>query len=193
MALETLSHTYLDRKVAGLDCSPSYSSPNTTYTLPYSVATDGTEGTVVVVGADGTAYTVTRPSATSVSVSGVDTHLLAVTIGLQYTFTVTLSPIIYRPALRFGDATATLSGRLQLRWMDFWYGASRYAKVTVTPQGRTAYEYVLAKDTAESDKFHVPLLTKNDVTITITNDKPLPFFLTGATWEGLFHSRSMRG
>lgn len=193
MALEALSHTYLDRKVSGLDCSPSYSAPDTTYTLPYAVATDGSEGTVVVVGSDGTAYTVTRPSTTSVKVSGVDTSLLSVTIGLQYTFYVKLSPLMYRPALRFGDESVTRMGRLQMRWIDLWYGDSRYAKVTVTPQGRTAYEYTLALDAIADDRQHIPLLTKNDVVIEISNDKPLPYFLVGCEFEAFYHVRSQRG
>lgn len=168
----------------------TYSSPNTTWTLPYSCATNGSEGTIVVVNAaTGALITCTRPTATTVRATG-DFSATAVVIGIQYTFSHTLSTIF--PLKPRGDGTEPIiRGRLQLSRLRISYENTRDFTVAVTPGGRAARTYTVDEAAATDGTLVVPVLSRNtDVSIVISSTQPNACRLTDVEWEGNHYSRS---
>ncbi len=160
---------------------------STTWTLPYSVATDGSEGLVQVV-VDDVVLTTTRPSATTVRATG-DYSADDATIGIRYDFVAILSPLYKRDQ----QGTAETRGRTQVRSITPAYGATRAFTVEVTPAARTLRSTAFAA-TAETDgEVRVPVLAENEqVTLTLKNITPFASRITGLDWEGFYHTRSQR-
>jgi hypothetical protein len=180
----------LDRRItsAFAGVSPTFSAGETTWTLPYSVATNGTAGVVQVVDAAGNVLTTSRPSATTVKATG-DYTAQTVTIGLQYLFEVDPSTLYMRDR----DGVAETRGRTQVRSITLTYSRTRGFTVTVTPTGRTAKTYTVSKATETEGELRVPVQAENEqVSITITNATPFPTRLTGLDWEFLYTARGQR-
>lgn len=162
----------------------------TTWTLPYSVATDGSEGTVQVVQSDGTVLTSTRPSATTVSVTG-DFSATTVYIGLRYEFRGELSTIYYRSADHTGVPRADSRKRLQLQRMRFLHEDSFRYDVLVEALERSEVTYPFSSADADSGSSKAAVLSNNEqVTITLQSLYPVPCWITGAEWEGIFKART---
>lgn len=179
----------LDRRKAGL--VGVYAAGTTTWTLPYSVATDGSEGAVSVTNRTTKAvYTVTRPTATTVAVSGQgDLSAASVYVGVKYTFSIIPTQFF----IRGQSGMPETAGRLQIRWIELFYTESTDFTVTVSPTGRTAVTYVFTSAAPASGSIRIPILCKNDeVTITITNATPGSCALSEIDWEGWFTSRGRR-
>lgn len=123
--------------------------------------------------------------------------------GRKYTFTYQLSTITVRQNTPTGGQKSDTEGRLQLRKIAFNYSDSGYFKVTVTPAGRGAYNYVysgkvlgnssatIGSYSVSSGRFLLPVVSRNIGTvITLQNDTPLPSTFLSADWEGFFVKRS---
>jgi hypothetical protein len=182
---------YLDRRLSSASSSYSAGTDTTTWTLPYEVATNGSQGVVSVVNrTTGVVYAVTRPLATTVAVTGQgDLTGASVYIGVQYGFRVQLSPTYVRD----NNGQALTSGRLQVRYMDLQYNDTTDLTVTVSPNGRTAVEYTVDEDEPTNSNIRFPVLCQNtEVTVEIANDTPGPCYLSSIDWEGWFTTRSRR-
>ena len=188
---------YLDRRIdndfAGV--SPSYDGFKTIWTLPYSVATNGSEGTVSVVRKDTlAALTVTRPSATTVAVTGSTLVAVDVWIGITYGFRAELS-VIYKRDQNSG--APDVRGRTTLRYLKLFYEDATSFIVTVTSSGRAARTYTFtAADltVAESGIFTVPIQSRNtETTIVITSPSAGAAGFSGYEWEGTVYRRVPRG
>jgi hypothetical protein len=189
VAIEDVGHL-IDRSKAFASGTGTYSDPNTTWTLPYEVATDGTQGTVEVVLANGSVLSTTRPTATTVRATG-DYSAIAVTIGVRYSFTAELSTLYIRKDDEM--ETPETRGRLQLRSVTLAHVASRDFTVSVTADSRAARS-VTFDEAAETDgDYRVPVLTENkQARIIITNATPNPSRFSGLDWEGFYTARGQR-
>lgn len=166
-------------------------TPGTTWTLPYSVATDGSEGTLVAIRNDTGAVIegLTRPSATTVLLPDVDLSGVTVTIGISYEFLYRFSTLYPRNQ----QGGADTRGTLQLRNARLRYRDSQHFDVGVTPVGRTERTYGFDEDATQDGNFRFPIITRNeDATIEVTNDSHHPSVITGLDWEGELVNRSRR-
>ena len=105
--------------------------------------------------------------------------------GEQFTFT--FQPPVLMPLSRAATENTFVgnrTGRLQLRYVDFYYNESRYFKVEITPKFRdtTTYEFdsrdllnsnivIGEEEEFEQAKFRAHIFSKNDqVTVELVND-----------------------
>jgi hypothetical protein len=177
----------LDRRLD--EQSGTYAANKTTWTLPYSIPTDGSEGTVVVV-VNGAVVATSRPSATTVATTAdVDLSASDATIGVRYDFRYTLSDLYPRDR----DGQADTRGRLQLSRARLHYKGSREFDVEVTPTGRAKRTYSFSETSEQDGEFPFQIGTRNTTAlIEIVNDSPFPCAITGLDWEGTLVNRSRR-
>lgn len=184
---------YLDRIVSSDDLTAVFTAPTVTYvaglttwTLPYTLATDDSEGTLLVVlQTTGTGLAPIRPAANTVALQG-DYRDIPVWIGVPYTSTVTLSALFPRDT----DGVAETRGRLNVRYLRILYTKTTFFIVTVTAVGRAARTYQFSVADPEDGVFLVPIQCRNvDATVTITIANASPCNITGYTWEGQQHIR----
>lgn len=170
--------------------SPSEAN-TTTWTLPYAVAVDGSEGTVQVVvpvaGVD-TVIATTRPTPTTVRATG-NYSASAATIGISYAFEAVLSTLYMRDR----EGKAETRGRTQVRSITPAFGDTTSFSVEVVNDGRapriTSISFVGVTDGEK----RVPVQAENEqALITIKNTTPFPSRITGLDWEGFYHTRSQR-
>ncbi len=206
------SIAHLDRQITNTTpgVTASYSAPTTTWTLPYSLATDGSQGTLTVCRSDtntwfgdalqtvNTGVTVTRPAANQIAVSGAgNLTAVPVLIGVLYPMTWELSTIYFRNQKGGVDQR----GRLRLGYIEFSYEPMTDMTITVVPQGRSpGYSYVFHDPTAQQFQapadleimpFRVPVQCRNeDATITVTNNTPGSTRLVGFDYEAMLVVRS---
>ena len=185
--VEPVDEVLLDRRFGATGV---FSGGNTTWTLPYSVATNGSEGVVQVVQSDGTVIPTTRPTATTVRAVG-DFSADAMTIGLRYEFKGQLSTIYLRNADYTGIPRADARKRLQLQRIRFLHDRTYKYDVLVKGTERSVTTYPFAASVADNKSLRVPVLSNNElVTITLQSLYPLPCWITGAEWEGIFKATS---
>jgi hypothetical protein len=185
--LDDTSGLLLDRRLE--DQSGTYAANKTTWTLPYSIPTDGSEGTVVVV-VNGAVVSTTRPTATTVATTAdVDLSASDATIGVRYDFRYTLSDLYPRDR----EGRADTRGRLQLSRARLHYKDSREFDVEVTPTGRATRTYAFAETSAQDGEFPFQIGTRNTTAlIEFVNDSPFQCILAGLDWEGTLVNRSRR-
>lgn len=125
------------------------------------------------------------------------------TVGIKYTFKITLSTIMVKRQDNVGT-TSLIEGRLQLRQGWFNFSDSGFFKVTVEhPDKKKRYEYlhtsriigtlsnVLGKMPFTTGTFKFPIQSWNDnCVISLETDEPLPISLVGAGWIGKYVRRS---
>lgn len=175
----------------------------TTWTLPF----DTTEDVVVVRDGGFTEnagleiLNVDQPTSTTVTAIGDHTES-DVFIGINYTKSMTLSPIYVRSRTSSGGSIARLGGRLQLKKIKLSYSDSSFFTVEVTPKARDTYsrnftapigsnESVIGSSIPRDGIFSVPVGSRADETqIKITSSSYLPFAITSAEWEGIFNSNA---
>jgi hypothetical protein len=211
MTNSNASIAHLDRQVTNTTpgVTSDYSNPTTTWTLPYSVAPDGSQGVLTICRTDTNVWfgdalqpvnagvTITRPAANQIAVSGAgDLTAVAVLIGLLYPMTWELSTIYFRNQKGGVDQR----GRLRLGYIEFSYEPTTDFTVVVTPQGRSSYSYVFHDPTAQQFQapadleimpFRVPIQCRNeDATIQIQNNTPGSTRLVGFDWEAMLVVRS---
>lgn len=183
-------YKYVDRWQDGL--TGVFDSMNnwTTWTFTPVIATNGTEGVVMVVDkADGTVLSTTRPTSTSVRATG-DHSSKNVRVGVQYTFLHQFSPVY----LRLGDySQPETQGRYQLRYLDLDYRKSTDFTVLVTPVGRSAYSKTFTSATPATGTLRVPIQSRGeDTVIAIQNSTPGGCRFVSADFEGFIHTRGRR-
>lgn len=189
MDLSASSLFLVDRAKDGSTLSPVFSAGSTTWTLPYAVAIDGSEGVVQVVSkADGSVVATTRPSTTTVRAVG-DLTLSSLSIGLQYTFEGQPSTIYLRTADYTGIPKADTRKRLQLHRIRFLHEDTKKYDVTVQGAERSVVTYTFSSTTESNASFRVPVMSENEkVTVKIRSTYPTPVWITSAEWEGTFRS-----
>jgi hypothetical protein len=183
---------YLDRIVTAstLGVSATFSAGVTTWTLPYSVAGDGSEGVLVVIdGTTGAVLPSARPALNQISVSGVNRVGAPIFIGLQYTTSYTLSTIFIRK--EDGNGKPDHRGRLQVRYVFLQYEDSTDFTATVSAPGKTTRTYTFSSSTPKSGKFLIPIMEHNvDVTVTLSCTNGGAFGWSGYEWEGTLFARA---
>lgn len=183
---------YLDRLITESTpgVSATYAGGATTWTLPYSIAGDGSEGVLNVVdGTSGATLVCTRPALNQVSVANVNMVGSPVFIGIQYQTSYTFSQFFIRS--EGGDGKPDQRGRLQLRYVMISYEDSTDFTVTISVAGKADRNYVYRSTTPTSGKFSVPVLEKNvDVSVTISCLNEGSFGWSGYEWEGTLFTRA---
>lgn len=187
---------YLDRRVdqTTTGVSSAFAVATTTWTLPFNVATNGSEGTLVIVNrTTGLVLASTRPAANQIAVTGQGNLTAAsVYIGVLYEFRYKLSRIYYR----LQQEVPETGGFLMLRWLTAFYHDTTYFDVVVTLLGRAARTYttsVAALGLPVSGKVRLPIQSVNDnATIELVNFTPGVCAFSGLDWEGDFAMRSRR-
>ena len=121
--------------------------------------------------------------------------------GEQFTFTFqppTLMPL--SRAATENTFVGNRTGRLQLRYVDFYYNDSRYFKVEITPKFRdtVTYEFdrrdplnanivISEEEEFEQAKFRAHIFSKNDqVTVELVNDSIDQAKFIAMEWTGLY-------
>ena len=121
--------------------------------------------------------------------------------GEQFTFT--FQPPVLMPLSRAATENTYVgnrTGRLQLRYIDFYYNDSRYFKVEITPKFRdtTTYEFdrrdplngnivISEEEDFEQAKFRAHVFSKNDqVTVELVNDSIDQAKFIAMEWTGLY-------
>ncbi len=123
-------------------------------------------------------------------------------VGRKYVFRYVLSPITVKTAVGNSQKSDTV-GRLQLRTMQVNFANTGYFLATVTPNGRSTYEYIYSGKTLglpsstigtidlDTGNMKFPILSQNTaVDIELSSDAPLPCAFLSADWEGMYVKRS---
>ncbi len=186
----------LDRLISSesADVSVEYDAleDETTWTLPYSLAVDGSEGVLVAADVNGNTFNTTRPAVNQIRMTG-DVSASVFVFGVRYSMAHTLSTIYQR---RRDTGEAETRGRLQLRYLDVSFEDTNRFFVTVTPDGRNAqttifFSEVLDPPVSNADgKLRVPILCRNDKATIVLEDggetiKPF-LSLTQLDWSGFY-------
>jgi hypothetical protein len=193
--LETITNDsvkYLDRllteSTAGV--SSVYSGGVTTWTLPYSIAVDGSQGTLVVALADtSTVLTSTRPVANKIAVAGADYTGRPVFIGVLYPFAMTLSPIYYRDTKGLPDTTA----KLTLRRLRVLCSETTDVALSVQRTGAQNTSESRSQPRAGPLDFGTTVGARNDqVRIVLSNRSPGVCAVSGFVWTGEYFPRARK-
>ncbi len=125
--------------------------------------------------------------------------------GEAYTMSYTFSDVVLREPTQAGGLAIITDGRLQIRYGTLTFGDSGAFSVNVTPEFRDTSTHTftgrvlgagsmkLGSVPLESGEFRFPVFSKADqVSITLTNDSPLPCNLLSAEYELSWNPRSRR-
>jgi hypothetical protein len=180
----------LDRRVKGSAITNGYAGTTLTFTLPYKIATDGSEGTLVVTQiSTGLIVPSTQTSTSIVTVTGVPNTPADFYIGVLYTFRYRLSTVMIRQSIRYGEFRKEVDsrGRLIVRYIKLLFHDTTNLAVTVLLQGRTLKTYTY-KNVVTPDvpgQFRVPVQGRNTTaTIEFTDTSPGICYIDGLEWEG---------
>lgn len=180
----------LDRRVRGDAIANSYLGTLLTFTLPYKIATDGSEGTLVVTQiSTGLIVPSTQTSTSTVTVLGVPNTPSDFYLGVLYTFRYRLSTVMIRQSIRYGEFRKEVDsrGRLILRYIKVLFHDTTSLAITVLLAGRAlrtnAYANSLTPDVPAF--FRVPVQGRNTTaTIEFVDTSPGICYIDGAEWEG---------
>lgn len=196
----------MDRKVDQTVATPVFDGTHTTWTLPY--ATDDPLW-VVLEAAHGTAkrgnaVNHTRPTSTTVQAEG-DYSGAEVSIGKRIVSSYTLSTLYRRQQSAGGSTLALTRGRTQVLAIAFQCSDTGYVEALVTPQARdTRVKRYTGKILGAPSATIGALILEEEGTlrarvggrntkteIRLHSDHYLPFWITGATWQGTYtaHTR----
>jgi len=154
----------------------------TTWTLPYPVAVNGSEGTVVVVRLDTEDVLVTtRPSPTTVAAVG-SFSAFPVVVGLAQTFTFTPSTIYYKG----NDGQYDRRASVRLARLRAFMSGTKALDCSVAVKGRTTFtNQFRTNDPEEGQALVVPIFSENTrAVLTFSNSTPWPVRLGVLEWEG---------
>jgi hypothetical protein len=187
---------YLDRRVSldttGVSAAYDSGTDTTTWTLPYTVATDGSEGTMAVAREDTLVwYTAKRPASNQVSVSGYgDLSLTAVFIGVLYCFQ--FDPL--RPYLREQSGQVDDRGRLTVNYIDVQYHETTDLTATASiGLGRSNVQKVVKQNVTGDGLLRIPIMARNErVNLSLTNCTPGGCKISTMEYEAKLTQRSRR-
>lgn len=177
----------LDRRVKGDAITNGFAGSTITFTLPYKIATDGSEGTLVVSRiSTGLIVASTRPAINQVAVANVPNTPADFYIGVLYTMRYRFSTIMKRATNRSGQSIVDARGRLILRYLKLRLQDTVSLLATVTLDGRTARSYAYANPTPDkATEFRFPVQGRNTTAlIEITDTSPGTVSLDAAEWDG---------
>lgn len=180
----------LDRRVKGNapGLVSSYLAPDVSWTLPYSIAVDGSEGSLVVARiSTGQIVPSTRTGPTNVTVSGLGDIRSDCYIGVLYTWRARLSTIMKRSVNRDGQTFVDTRGRLIIRYITLKFHDTTDFITTVTLAGRAAVAYTFrnAAGAPVPNGLRVPVQSRNiNATIELSDTSPGVVSLDGLAWEG---------
>lgn len=191
----------LDRRVT--QASTGVSVSGATITLPYK-KTAGRNIEIITTAGERVAVTAQSDGSNEITaekdMSGVNFYA-----GEAYSMTYTFSDLVLREGTQSGGLAVMTEGRMQVRYGTLTFGDSGAFTVTVTPDFRdpSVYDFTgrilgaatltLGSVPLESGEFRFPVFSKADqVSITITNDTPLPTNLLSAEYEIAWNPRSRR-
>ena len=185
------SVSYMDRRVTlgTPGVSVAYSGGVTTWTLPYSVATDGSEGDLRVARIDSPALlTSTRPAANQIAVVG-DYHLRPVYIGVLFPFLYVPSEVVRRDP----QGNAYVGGRVQLIRLSAVYTETTNLLVTVKRSLRGATSAALATPRVTKGKL-LSLIQAwaSEARTEISDLSPGAVALSSLVWEGKHYTEVER-
>ena len=125
-----------------------------------------------------------------------------VTIGLNYMFRISLSPLYVKQEGSTGYQ-AMIDGRLQLRqaWFNYSRSGGFVVSVNVPTKREYTYEFtsrelgtlnnILGEMNFNTGKFKFPIQSQNtECTISLYSDTPLPLNIVGAGWVGNYVRRT---
>ena len=191
MATATDLVSYMDRRLTELSAgvSRAYAGGVTTWTLPYSVAVDGSEGALQVCTRDyPQILTCTRPAANQVAATG-DYRSSLVYIGVLYPFMYVPTTLYLRD--RNGDPDVT--GRLLLHRLTVLFNETTDISATVRRAGRPKQIINKSFVRAQAGELVVPIHAKNkDARVEITSTTPGARALTGLVWQGEYQTTNRR-
>lgn len=172
----------LDRRVVSPPAVESGGS--TTWTLPYDVAVDGSEGRIAVVRLDtATELTVSRPSASTVSAVG--SHSGApVAVGIAYTWRYVLSTIY----MRGPDGRIDRRAVLRLGYVRALLSGTRHLNGTITAPDRDVCAVVIDDPAmAEGQQLTLPVFADSKTaTLELSSDAPWPVRIGALEWDGQY-------
>jgi hypothetical protein len=175
--IETVS--YLDRKVRGL--AGVYAGGVTTWTLPFSIPVDGTEGSLQVALEDGgILLSSTRPAPNQIAAAG-DYSTRQAVIGVLYPLTLIPSVVFKRDTQGNADVLSRLNiHRLTVQFSEST-NLSVKVKRVVGPTTATTKSY----PRASTGQLNLKVGAQNDkVSIEITDLSPGATAITGLVWTG---------
>jgi hypothetical protein len=180
---------HLDRLVSSEGLEKTYAGGRTTWEIPYLVPADGSEGELAGVAEDGRVLTLTRDDDSTASVEGEDLTAEVVHFGITYPFRYTFSRLHLRKDKTNQSAVADPRGKLQLRTFTLYCSEADDLVVTVEGVERASVDYAFTA--ADEASFRVPVLGNTEmIRIHLSNHSPLGARITGASWEGYWHSRN---
>lgn len=120
-------------------------------------------------------------------------------VGIPFDSKHTFSRFYYRDG-RQNDRVSIQDGRLTIRRLDIFHGASAYFEVKVELDGRETRTYPFTGGTisdpntltgeliTRTGRMSVPIMSRSDrCRISVENNTWRPFSLTSATWRGVFN------
>jgi hypothetical protein len=180
---------YLDRRVSSPAASYSAGTDTTTWTLPYDIALDGTEGELQVCLTDTeVALTPTRPALNQVAVSGEgDLSSRPVVIGVLYDMLYV--PTV--PAYRDRTGKIVTTGDLLIRRATVRYNEAAHVAVSVMRKGRRG---ILAEHTDSGTgqgEVKMPVnQMRPSVRLSISDRSASSCAIAGLVWTGDFLTRA---
>jgi hypothetical protein len=177
----------LDRRVKGDAITNGFAGSTLTFTLPYKIATDGSEGTLVVTRiSTGAIVPSTRPAINQVAVANVPNTPADFYIGVLYTMRYRFSTIMKRSVDRSGRPIVDARGRLILRYLKLRLHDTVGLIARVTLDGRAAIDNTYTNPTPEkATEFRFPVQGRNTTAvIDIIDTSPGTVALDAAEWEG---------
>lgn len=179
---------YLDRLVTNRTTGVSavYAGGVATWTLPFNVATDASEGALIIVRADTfEVFTSTRPAANQIAVAtAVDLTVCDVYIGILYESLYRLSKVY----LRDENNRPITRGRLNLGMLAVRYEDTTDLTARITAAGRSARSYTVDKAALTDGILRAPVHCQNeDATIELLTSTHGAFNIASIDWEGEYH------
>lgn len=188
-------HAHLDCRVTEDACTVSFSSPNTTVTLPYTV-TDATKLRIVrrnPILTDGTGYTVVTRTATTIVVSGdITAHEFFVGLALEPEIEP-LTPAVFESGRTFEGRAPRPSAVEVLRRLTLELTETGSASLAVTYGGSTTTESYSQNDPLDPSRTELQTVVggaPDEVTVVLSDDSHFPFALTAMEWEAEVALRS---
>lgn len=177
----------LDRRVKGDAITSGFVGSTLTFTLPYKIATDGSEGTLVVARiSTGLIVASTRPAINQVAVTGVPNTPADFYIGVLFTARYRFSTIMKSAVNRSGQSIVDARGRLILHYLKLKFHETTDLSVDVALDGRSVKHYTYRNTSPDRPAtFKFPVQGRNTTaTIDIIDTSPGIFYVDAAEWEG---------
>lgn len=177
----------LDRRVKGDAVTNGFAGSTLTFTLPYKIATDGSEGTLVVTRiSTGAIVPSTRPAINQVAVANVPNTPADFYVGVLFTMRYRFSTIMKRSTDRSGQSIIDARGRLIVRYLKLRLHDAVSLVASVLLDGRSVLNYSYTNSTPDRPtEYKFPVQGRNTTAvIDITDTSPGTLAIDAAEWDG---------